>query len=441
MFVSDLALNDYRSYRELVLKLPPGMVVFLGRNGRGKTNVVEAVAYLSTFSSHRVNADRALLRQTSGEDQPTAAVIRARANFGGESGSPRMSRLLELEIVQGKANRARLNRTVVSPRELLGELRTVLFAPEDLQLLRGDPGERRRFLDDIVTQLRPSYAAVRRDFERVLRQRAAALKQLGRGAGADPQYVRDSMAAWDEALARHSAQIVVYRQAVVRSMRPLLVDYYRRVSGGDKQADMHYRSKLAEQQEKQGLEPISLDGDTAGESAQDLSQDLALVQGGYLGDSPAVLPQLEQAYLRMIDSYRDQELRRMVNLVGAHRDDLDLGLQGLPVKGYASQGETWSMVLAMRLAEKDLLSTEDDTPVLILDDVFAELDEGRREALADAVADVEQVLITAAVQSDLPQQLPVHLFRVTWDEERGSTIAPDSEPEPAHAEAGEADGD
>lgn len=430
MFVSDLALNDYRSYREAVLSLPTGIVVFLGRNGRGKTNLIEAVAYLSTFSSHRVSADRALLRQVTevdGQpgtvDQPSAAVIRARVNYGSES--HRHSRLLELEIVQGKANRARMNRTPTAPKELLGELRTVLFAPEDLQLLRGDPGERRRFLDDIVTQLKPSFAGVRRDFDRVLRQRAAALKQLGRYPGMDSQMVQDSMAAWDQALAEHSAHITLHRQAVVQSMKPALIDYYRQVSGGDKIARMEYRSKLDEQRAKRGFE------------ADPPLEGIPAIDGGYFGDLSSLVQPLRQQYLEMIEVYRADELRRTVNLVGAHRDDLDVSLQGLPVKGYASQGETWSMVLAMRLAEKDLLTTEEDTPVLILDDVFAELDEGRREALAESITSVDQVLITAAVESDLPRSLsgslsrplPVSIFHVDWDEAKGSSVSREADEE------------
>ncbi|MFT0761974.1 DNA replication/repair protein RecF [Actinomyces sp. F1_1611] len=457
MYVSDLALNDYRSYRELVLQLPPGAVVFLGRNGRGKTNLVEAVAYLSTFSSHRVSADRALVRRPLAQSEPeapvepdagrdpgaarssksassasaaaaagspeppTAAVIRARVHHGSQD------RLLELEIVQGKANRARLNRGPVPARELLGSLRTVMFAPEDLQLLRGEPGARRRFLDEISLQLKPAYAGLRRDLEQVLRQRAAVLKQLG--PHADLRLADDYLAGWDEALARLSAQVSAHRLSVIASLRPGLKRHYRNVSEDDKPVELEYRSHLEKLEARLGL---------------DTGTDLAipLVDNGYFPDLSAPIEQLTGRYLAALRARRAEELRRAVNLVGAHRDDFEAELATMPVKGYASQGETWSVVLSLRLAQMDLLTADEDTPVLILDDVFAELDERRRLALVQSIAPVQQVLITAAVPTDIPAQLEPARFEVTLDEQLVTQVSPlGASSESVTASAGAAGGD
>lgn len=409
MRVSHLALDDYRSYRQLVVELPGGPVVFKGRNGRGKTNLVESIAYLSTFASHRVSADRALLRVpaaelSSGEDPPTAAVIRARVGFGSAEAS--RTKLLELEIVQGKANRARLNRAQVQPSSIVGSLRTVMFAPEDLQLLRGDPGGRRRFLDELVLQLKPSFLGTRRDFEKTLRQRGAVLKQLGRFAQEESADLQ--LAPWDEALARLSAQVAAHRMSVVHSLSPLLEKYYAQVSEEDKPVSFTYGSHVLQS------------GDTAGNQGE--LPAIPAVEDGFFPDLSPLVTELEARYANAIVSKRSDELRRGNNLVGAHLDDFASTLAGLPVKGYASQGETWSYVLSLRLASMDLLTADGDTPVLILDDVFSELDVLRRKALADCIADVEQVLITTAVFGDVPPVLEPSVFEVTFSGVDGSVV-------------------
>lgn len=412
MYVSDLALNDFRSYKTLLTKFPSGTVVLHGRNGRGKTNLVEAIGYLSTFSSHRVNAETALLRRvTEDEDSPSAAVIRARVHksIG--------SQLLELEIVKGKANRARLNRGQVKPKDLLGQIRTVIFAPEDLQLLRGDPAGRRRFIDDMLTQLKPNFSLVRRDYERVLRQRSAVLKQLSRAGGFDMTYADDSLAVWDQALANLSAQIVFHRLGLVKAIEPLMVQAYGQVSDNDKISGLKYESKLVDQEKR------SLSTNDVLEIGE--LQLPKIVDGYFVDNQQSVdsVQQLESHYLSMIKHYRQAELKRTVNLVGAHRDDILLSVQGMPVKGYASHGETWSIILALRLAEMRLLAVGTDTPVLILDDVFAELDQGRRQALANSIADVEQVIITAAVIDDIPHSMNAKTFTVVWDQTKGSEVS------------------
>lgn len=389
------------------MSFPRGPIVLLGRNGQGKTNLVEAIAYLSTFSSHRSSGDAALLRRNMGDaTDPAAAVVRVRVSHNDKP------QLLELEIVQGKANRARLNRGPIRPRDLLGRLRTVVFAPEDLQLLRGEPGDRRRFLDDIATQLKPSHRQLRRDFDKVLRQRGALLKQLGGARGADPVFVEESLASWDEALVEMSAQITAHRMAVVNSLRPAFMGYYEALAGTQKETGMEYRAKLGEQQRVRGLQ-----------GAEDPRLTQLGVTGGYFDDLSGGVDLLAEQYREMLPLERQNELRRRVNLVGAHRDDVGVSLQGFPIRGYASQGETWSAVLALRLAEKDLLRVGDDTPVLILDDVFSELDEERGLALVNLLEDVEQVFVTAAVGADIPPTLGAEFYRVSWDPAEGSKVS------------------
>ncbi len=409
MYVSDLALNDFRSYKELVIQLPPGIVVLRGRNGRGKTNLVESILYLSTFASHRVNADRALVRAPlqAGDDKPSAAVIRARVVEGDAS---ERERLLELEIVRGKANRARMNRAPVRPREILGRLRTVMFAPEDVQLLRGDPAGRRRFLDQVVTQVKPSFLGVRRDLNQALRQRGAALKQLGFGASL--QVAEDVLAPWDQTVADLSAQICAHRLSLVESLRAAVVGHYADISDDTKPIGIRYELHLAAQ-ERSEFGP---------KQADVLNTDVQPLEDGYFPDLSALTEDLAKRFAHMIRLRRSSELRRGINLVGAHLDDLSIDIAGLPVKGYASQGETWSAVLALRLAQGDLLTMDGDTPVLILDDVFAELDERRRVALANRVEGVQQVLITAANQGDLPELANPAVFEVHLDEDSRSCV-------------------
>lgn len=368
MYVSDLALTDFRSYEHVVLSLEPGVTAFVGPNGQGKTNLVEAIAYLSTFSSHRVAGDTALVRAGT-----PRAVVQAKAMKG------ERATVLEVEIIAGRANRARLNRAPTRPRELLGHLRSVLFAPEDLALIKGDPGGRRRFLDDLLVLFSPRLAAVRSDYDRVVKQRNALLKSAGaarrRGAGADLA----TLDIWDAKAAKSGSELIAARVQLLIDLRPHLQTAYEAVSGAAGQADAFYSSSLEGRDEDIPEERLT---DAAG---------------------------VEARLLDAMGRLRGQEMDRGVTLVGPHRDDVDLVLGGLPARGYASHGESWSMALALRLGSFELLRADawgdDGDPVLILDDVFAELDLGRRRRLAELVEDAEQVLITAAVAEDIPAAL------------------------------------
>jgi len=401
MYVSDLALNDFRSYREVVLALEPGVTAFVGQNGQGKTNLVESVAYLSTFSSHRVAADAALVRQGTG-----GAVVRAKV-FHGDRPS-----LVELEIVAGKANRARLNRAPARTRDVLGVVRTVVFAPEDLELVKGDPGVRRRFLDELTVLLTPRLAGVRSEYDKVLRQRGALLKSAGAARRRGNRVDLTTLDVWDGQLARAGAQLVTARTRLVQTLRPHVAAAYEQVSAGQGEARIDYRASIDVVDEVPDLsaEELAADGAT-GDAAREAVQ----VREEALLDTEAVTARLVEAMSRL----RDREIDRGANLVGPHRDELVLSLGTLPAKGYASHGESWSYALALRLASYEVLR-EDDTspwgrdgePVLILDDVFAELDTRRRERLAGMVAGAQQVLITAAVPDDVPASLAGARFTV-----------------------------
>ena len=372
MHVSHLSLVDFRSWAELELELGPGPTALVGANGQGKTNVVEAVGYAATLSSHRVAADAPLVRAGAAR-----AVVRAEVERDGRS------TLVELEVNPGRANRARLNRAPLPrAREVLGVLRTVLFAPEDLSLVRGDPSERRRFLDDLLVASAPRYAGVRADYDRVLKQRNALLKtaflarrRSAAGAGGDMR----TLDVWDSHLARSGAELLGARLALVEALRPRVATAYRAVAVGGEGArgatGLTYRSSLGESLPQQDGVPTR-DRDV-----------------------------LAAALLAELARVRSAEVERGVSLVGPHRDELVLELSGLPVKGYASHGESWSYALALRLASYELLRADGGEPVLVLDDVFAELDEGRRDRLAGLVADAEQVLVTAAVPADVPEAL------------------------------------
>ncbi|WP_444663836.1 DNA replication/repair protein RecF [Cellulomonas sp. CW35] len=380
MHVAHLQLTDFRSYAHADVELDPGITAFVGPNGQGKTNLVEAIGYVATLASHRVPTDAALIR--AGQQR---AVVGAKVVRELEPGRPRAT-VVEVEITAGKANRARVNGgSPVRARDVLGILHTVLFAPEDLALVKGDPDGRRRFLDALLVQLAPRTAATVADYERVLRQRSALLKSAGAAArsrqgGADLR----TLDVWDGKLAQLGAQIVVERRRLVAELAPHVADAYEQVSAGQGDARIAYKA--------------SLDG-ALDQAAAAPSTDAAPVE--------LVEAQLLEAMGRL----RPKEIERGVCLVGPHRDDLVLTLADLPAKGYASHGESWSFALALRLASWRVLTAggpqggPDDEPVLILDDVFAELDARRRERLAELVAPARQVLITAAVAADVPQPL------------------------------------
>jgi DNA replication and repair protein RecF len=367
--VTHLSLTDFRSYATAEVALGPGVTAIVGPNGQGKTNLVEAVGYVATLGSHRVATDAPLVR--AGAER---AVVRAAVDRAGRS------TLVELEITPGRANRARVNRSPVQrPREVLGALRTVLFAPEDLALVKGDPDGRRRFLDDLLVALAPRLAGVRADYDRVLKQRNALLKSAGatraarKAAGALP-----TLDVWDSHLATAGAELLSARLHLVQRLGPHVARAYAEVSDGAGDAEIGYRWSLPG-------EPVV---------------------------PPPPREELAAALLAALGEVRGAEVERGISLVGPHRDDLVLTLGGLPAKGYASHGESWSYALALRLASWYLLRGDvsagadpDTEPVLVLDDVFAELDAGRRARLATLVAGAEQVLVTAAVEDDVPAEL------------------------------------
>ncbi len=371
MYVAHLTLHNFRSYADLDLPLEAGATAFVGRNGQGKTNLVEAIDYLSRLSSHRVATDAPLVR--AGTDQ---ALVRAAVVKDGRTA------VLEVELNPGRANKARINRSPLPrPREILGLVRTVIFAPDDLSLVKGDPSERRRYLDDLLMLRSPRLAGVKADYDRVLRQRNTLLKTAGGSRRGRSEGSLATLEVWDEHLVGLGAEVLAERIALVDLLFPHLGAAYAAVARGAGRDDAaaEYRPS------------VELDGATGVE-------------------------QLREVLSSALQARRREELDRGITLVGPHRDDLVLSLGNgdlrLPVKGYASHGESWSFALALRLASYDLLRVEGDDPILVLDDVFAELDTGRREQLAGMVADAEQVLVTAAVADEVPVELAGTRYRV-----------------------------
>ncbi|MGU3503111.1 DNA replication/repair protein RecF [Mycobacterium sp. C31M] len=379
MYVRHLGLTDFRSWPRVDLELGPGQTVFVAPNGYGKTNLVEALWYSATLGSHRVASDAPLIRARAERAVVSTVVV----NDGRELA-------VDLEITTGRANKARLNRSPVrSPREVLGVLRAVLFAPEDLALVRGDPAERRRFLDEVATSRRPRIAAVRADYDKVLKQRTALLKTAGPARHRGDSSVLDTLEVWDGHLASHGAQLISARVDLVNQLAPEVEKAYQLLAPASRPAAIRYRSSVDEVEYE------------AGNASVDASV-------------------YEAALLEECARKRGAELERGVSLVGPHRDDLELRLGDQPAKGFASHGESWSMALGLRLAAYELLRTEGTDPVLLLDDVFAELDSARRQALARVAASAEQVLITAAVPEDLPGDWDVRRIEVTMrDDDEG----------------------
>ncbi len=372
--VARLVLHDFRSYAEVELELEPGGTAFIGLNGQGKTNLVEAIDYLSRLDSHRVSSDAPLIR--AGADQ---AIVRAEVVKAGRTA------LLELEITPGRANRARINRAALPrTRDLVGVLRTVIFSPEDLALVKGDPSDRRRFLDSLLVLQTPRLAGVKADYDRVLKQRNTLLKSARGRRNVEIA----TLDIWDENLARTGAELIACRLVLLDQLAPHLAAAYRRVAA--ESAD-HRREVTATYKPSLDLDP--------GLREQD---------------------QIEQLLLAEIERRRGDEIDRGISLVGPHRDEVILTIGELPAKGYASHGESWSFALALKLASFELLRDDGDDPVLILDDVFAELDQGRRQQLAELVGDAEQVLVTAAVADDVPAALKGHRFHVS-----GGTVTRD----------------
>ncbi|AMY53170.1 DNA replication/repair protein RecF [Rhodococcoides fascians] len=382
MFVRSLQLHDFRSWDDVIVDLGPGSTVFVGPNGHGKTNLLESLGYLSTLSSHRVSTDAPMIRAGAS----TAFVGSAVVNHGREL-------IIDVELLEGKANKARMNRSPLRrPREILGVLQSVLFAPEDLSLVRGDPSERRRYLDELLTTRIPRMAAVRADYDKVLRQRSALLKTasgaLRRGSSSsDGSSALATLDVWDGHLAAHGARLLSARISLVHELMPFVQQAYESIAPESRLATLSYRCSLAE-----ALPPEFSDAGRAPES-----------------DDVDVL---EAAFLHQLSVMRQREIERGVCLVGPHRDDLELMLGDRPAKGFASHGESWSYALSLRLGSFSLLREDGTDPVLMLDDVFAELDRRRRTALAAVAADAEQVLITAAVPEDVPPELDARRYGV-----------------------------
>jgi DNA replication and repair protein RecF len=370
MFVDHLQLADFRSYVGVDVELGAGVSTFVGANGQGKTNLVEGVEYLSTLSSHRVASDLPLVR--AGAER---AVLRARVQAGLDDTRQLQ---LEVEVTPGKANRAKLNRSPLPrAREIVGVLRTVVFSPEDLAVVKGDPSERRRFLDDLAMARWPRMAGVRSDYDRVLRQRNTLLKSLsGRARGGVPSAdAASTLDVWDSHLARVGGEILEARLATLTDLMPQASKAYADIAPTNNDASADYRTSL----------PLG---------------------------SVTRRDELTDLLTAAMAERRPDEIQRGVSLVGPHRDDVVLSLGTLPAKGYASHGESWSFALALKLGSFHLLRSDGVEPVLVLDDVFAELDVTRRERLASGVSAAEQVLVTAAVVADVPAQLQGRRFVV-----------------------------
>ncbi len=387
MYVRHLALRDFRSWSHVDLELSPGRTVFVGANGFGKTNLVEALWYCATLGSHRVATDAPLIRSGAERAVVSAIVVNDTRELA-----------VDIEITPGRANKARLNRSPVrSTREVLGAVRAVLFAPEDLALVRGDPGERRRYLDELAILRRPRIAGVRADYDKVLRQRTALLKSA---AGSRLRYdsgLLDTLDVWDGHLAAHGAELMGARLDLVNQLAPEVEKAYQLLAPSSRPALIGYRSSIDDYGPEQGCE-----------------------KRGDAGN----IEFLRTALFAALARRREAELERGMSLVGPHRDDLELRLGDQPAKGFVSHGESWSLALALRLASYELLRSEGSEPVLILDDVFAELDTARRSALAEVAAGAEQVLVTAAVGEDIPADWDATRIGITLcDDESGRMSA------------------
>lgn len=360
MYLSSLALKDFRSYEELSLTFDPGVTIFIGSNGFGKTNIIEAIGYLTTLSSHRVSIDAPLVR-IGAESAYLKGVVE---NLG-------RSTVIELEINPSRANRGRINQNAQrNAREIIGHLRSILFAPEDLALVKGDPSERRRFLDNLLILRNPRYASIISDYERVLKQRNALLKSATGMRKVDVSAL-STLEVWDQQLVAIGSDLILARIQLVAALSDPVASNYARLAIGHE---------------------ISLDY-------------LSSIWQGRRNLSAVELSEVTGAFRIALESVRKKEFERGITLAGPHRDELLLSLRTQPLKGYGSQGESWSYALALKLASYDLLRSDGVEPILILDDVFSELDTTRRQHLSELISNNEQILITAAVPEDLPVEL------------------------------------
>jgi len=379
VIVTHLNLTDFRNYETVDLGLVTGANVFVGSNGQGKTNLVEALGFLSTLGSHRVSTDHAMVR--AGQD---AAIVRARLEH-----SDRQI-LAEVQINRSGANRAQINRSAIKTRDLPRYFSSILFAPEDLALVRGEPSGRRRFMDELLVQRFPRLSGVMVDYERVLKQRNSLLKSA-RASGLRENSL-STLEIWDERLVEFGSELIQARSALIAELLPEVTAAYAAIAGADHHASLaSYLSILAS------------------DSSEEATIEQGAVRAGALD-----LDEIQKNFRAALARLRRAEVERGITLAGPHRDDLVLGLNDLPARGYASHGESWSFALSLKLGAAAVLRRESSTgdPVLILDDVFAELDESRRGRLAAAIRDFEQVLITAAVLDDVPTELSGHIVRI-----------------------------
>jgi DNA replication and repair protein RecF len=374
VIVEHLSLVDFRNYAVAEVSLGPGPNVFVGRNGQGKTNLAEAIAFLATLGSHRVSTDAPMVR-----DGADAAIIRARLSHGDRRV------LLEAQLNRQGANRARVNGAPAKPAELPRYAQVVLFAPEDLQIVRGDPATRRRFMDQLLVQRSPRFAGVLSDYDRVLKQRTALLKSArARGIRGDQLSTLD---VWDDKLVALGTELIEARLALAADLTAPLTGAYTAIAGADHSPQLDWALSVTGGDPEEGTPPASSD---------------------------APVSRIADQFRQALAARRTAELDRGITLVGPHRDDLLMRVRGLPVKGYASHGESWSVALGLRLASAELLRADSrlGDPVLILDDVFAELDADRRARLAELAMAYEQVIVTAAVEEDVPLGLRARVVRV-----------------------------
>ena len=378
MIVEQLSLVDFRNYAAADVTLFPGTNVFVGRNGQGKTNLAEAIGYFATLGSHRVSQDAPMVR-----DGADAAIVRTRLAHG------ERRVILEAQLNRSGSNKARVNGSAVKSAELPRYAQVVLFAPEDLQIVRGDPSSRRRFADQLLIQRAPRMSGVLGDYDRVLKQRTALLKSArARGIRGDELTTLD---VWDDKLVQLGTQVIRARLALAADLASPLAEAYSTIAGADHRPELEWA--------------LTVDGARADDDDADSPSSRDAATSATSASTDAV--EIESRFRAALTAKRAAELDRGVTLVGPHRDDLVLRVRGLPVKGYASHGESWSVALSLRLASARLLREQSmlGDPVLILDDVFAELDADRRSRLAGVVADFEQVIVTAAVEADVPEAL------------------------------------
>jgi len=374
MHIKHLSLSNFRNYETLELALKQGVNLLVGRNGQGKTNLAEAIFYTATLNSHRVSGYLPLIRHHQDK-----AVVRLLAGFEDREN------LIELELNTATPNRARLNRSDVSRiRDILGLVNAVIFSPEDLDIVKRDPAQRRAYIDDLLVQLTPRLAGVYSDYERVLKQRNTLLKTSRNLPSNSPGL--DTLSSWDDTLIKLGTEIIFFRQELIQKLREPLLTSYQAIADEKNNPSVKYSSSIVSDQESETefLETIDRN-------------------------------EIEELFRKKLVQVRPKELERGISMVGPHRDDLVLFLGDFPAKGYVSHGESWSYALALKLASAKLLKAESRAgdPVLILDDVFAELDSTRRSRLAELVSDNEQVIITAAVSEDVPVSLQAHRVAVT----------------------------